>query len=222
MTLLEKHARLKIRKWNLEAKVSAPSGEASWCCTLSRFDLSLLTYCTRVREQMDTDTMINKKAARGRRYSWACEICQVRNGLHLTTRDAIPRLLHCLTIYRRELAIMSTIIPHRPAVSACPCHMPATQNQTHLHSSSGTFCIGPTGLSHILTPDISPRDSPKNSPKVRVTNFSFMRCSFEKLTLAFWLVRISDRENGRNLRYCHMAIIFLASRSVALQPPCFQ
>ncbi|CAM9125730.1 unnamed protein product, partial [Discosporangium mesarthrocarpum] len=45
MTLFEKHARLQIRKWNLEAR-------------------------------MDTDTMLNKKAARGRRFSWACEQCQ--------------------------------------------------------------------------------------------------------------------------------------------------
>eukprot|EP00953_Heterococcus_sp_UTEX-ZZ885_P008972 5317-Heterococcus_DN1.PRE.2 len=43
-TLIEKHARLKIRKWNLEAR-------------------------------MDNDTMLNKKAARGRRYSWACQQC---------------------------------------------------------------------------------------------------------------------------------------------------
>lgn len=47
MTLLEKHARLQIRKWNLEAR-------------------------------MDTDTMLNKKAARGRRFSWACQQCEVR------------------------------------------------------------------------------------------------------------------------------------------------
>lgn len=47
MTLLEKHARLQIRKWNLEAR-------------------------------MDTDTMLNKKAARGRRFSWACQQCDVR------------------------------------------------------------------------------------------------------------------------------------------------
>lgn len=47
MTLLEKQARLQIRKWNLEAR-------------------------------MDTDTMLNKKAARGRRYSWACQQCEVR------------------------------------------------------------------------------------------------------------------------------------------------
>lgn len=46
MTLLEKHARLQIRKWNLE-------------------------------ERMDTDTMLNKKAARGRRFSWACQQCEV-------------------------------------------------------------------------------------------------------------------------------------------------
>ena len=46
MTLLEKHARLQIRKWNLEAR-------------------------------MDTDTMLNKKAARGRRFSWACQQCKV-------------------------------------------------------------------------------------------------------------------------------------------------
>eukprot|EP00903_Cladosiphon_okamuranus_P019408 g17844.t1 len=45
MTLLEKHARLQIRKWNLEAR-------------------------------MDTDTMLNKKAARGRRFSWACQQCE--------------------------------------------------------------------------------------------------------------------------------------------------
>lgn len=46
MTLLEKHARLQIRKWNLEAR-------------------------------MDTDTMLNKKAAMGRRFSWACLQCLV-------------------------------------------------------------------------------------------------------------------------------------------------
>ncbi len=46
MTLLEKQARLQIRKWTLEAR-------------------------------MDTDTMLNKKAARGRRYSWACQQCEV-------------------------------------------------------------------------------------------------------------------------------------------------
>lgn len=47
MTLLEKHARLQIRKWNLEAR-------------------------------MDTDTMLKKKAARGRRFSWACQQCEVQ------------------------------------------------------------------------------------------------------------------------------------------------
>lgn len=51
MTLLEKQARLQIRKWNLEAR-------------------------------MDTDTMLNKKAARGRRYSWACQQCEVRGTQH--------------------------------------------------------------------------------------------------------------------------------------------
>ncbi len=55
MTLLEKHSRLKIRKWNLEAR-------------------------------MDMDTMINKKATRGRRYSWACTECnqeQQQGSCHL-------------------------------------------------------------------------------------------------------------------------------------------
>lgn len=50
MTLLEKQARLQIRKWTLEAR-------------------------------MDTDTMLNKKAARGRRYSWACQQCEVRKSI---------------------------------------------------------------------------------------------------------------------------------------------
>ena len=27
--------------------------------------------------RMDTDTMLNKKAARGRRFSWACQQCKV-------------------------------------------------------------------------------------------------------------------------------------------------
>lgn len=58
MTLLEKHARLQIRKWNLEAR-------------------------------MDTDTMLNKKAARGRRFSWACQQCEVNGGkIILMTRAA--------------------------------------------------------------------------------------------------------------------------------------
>lgn len=57
MTLLEKHARLQIRKWNLEAR-------------------------------MDTDTMLNKKAARGRRFSWACQQCEVRLIRVVVTRAA--------------------------------------------------------------------------------------------------------------------------------------
>lgn len=56
MTLLEKHARLQIRKWNLEAR-------------------------------MDTDTMLNKKATMGRRYSWTCEQCQVKRQKNQEQKD---------------------------------------------------------------------------------------------------------------------------------------
>ncbi|CAM9201923.1 unnamed protein product [Chrysoparadoxa australica] len=57
-TLLEKHARLQIRKWHLEAK-------------------------------MDTDTMLNKKAARGRRLSWTCEQCNGSKGT-VKSQEATP------------------------------------------------------------------------------------------------------------------------------------
>jgi hypothetical protein len=42
--------------------------------------------------RMDNDTMLNKKAARGRRYSWACQQCMVRN---ICAYMLLQRLILC-------------------------------------------------------------------------------------------------------------------------------
>ena len=94
MTLLEKHARLQIRKWNLEAR-------------------------------MDTDTMLNKKAARGRRFSWACQQCEVRHSGRLIGGAAImtkkrPRVQPCHAAYAKCYARTT----------------PATHNKSPLRRSS--------------------------------------------------------------------------------------
>lgn len=97
MTLLEKQARLQIRKWNLEAR-------------------------------MDTDTMLNKKAARGRRYSWSCQQCAVRS-------EQQPRILLLLLLeWYGFLVVAVKSIPVRAALHAHGARSRSTQDYKNIIS----------------------------------------------------------------------------------------
>jgi hypothetical protein len=72
--------------------------------------------------RMDNDTMLNKKAARGRRYSWACQQCMVSIAIAICKDNDLTVKHTSLLVYiyiSHELsaAMISVMIPLLPATT---------------------------------------------------------------------------------------------------------